>query len=105
MSRLRTARRNRTGARYPTRSCEPLEHPPAAPELSGRAEAHLPKARGLPLSDDVAAAFDWHTFICTGCATETFVGREPQQSVEDFVQMCEWLYGSPPVCSHCLGRE
>ena len=45
--------------------------------------------------------FDWFTFVCSSCGTETFVGREPHQSLEDFQQMCEWLYGTPPVCSAC----
>lgn len=45
--------------------------------------------------------FDWFTFHCNGCGTETYVGREPSQSIEDFALMCEWLYGTPPICSTC----
>ena len=49
-----------------------------------------------------ASAFDWHTFYCVGCGQHTAVGREPWQSVADFAQMCEWLFGDPPICSACL---
>jgi hypothetical protein len=48
------------------------------------------------------AGFDWFTFHCSSCGQETFVGRDLKQSVADFREMCSWLYGSPPICSHCL---
>lgn len=47
-------------------------------------------------------AFDWFAFHCASCGQETYVGRERCQSVSEFKRMCEWLYGTPPVCSHCL---
>jgi hypothetical protein len=46
--------------------------------------------------------FDWLAFVCQGCGQETFIGREPTQSIEDFALMCEWLYGDPPSCTNCL---
>lgn len=60
-----------------------------------QAVAHLEAALG---------ELDWFSFVCATCAEETFVGREPHQSVEDFALMLDWLYGSPPVCSECCGR-
>ena len=49
--------------------------------------------------------FDWFTFHCASCGQETFVGREPVQSVTEFKVMCEWLFGDPPICSFCLSSQ
>jgi hypothetical protein len=51
--------------------------------------------------DDWEAAFDWYTFVCAACGEERHVGRDPEQPIEDFALMCQWLYGDPPVCSSC----
>ena len=59
----------------------------------------------VPPPWDVLEEYDWFTFNCTGCGEETFVGREPEQSVSEFKTMCDWLYGSPPVCSFCLSMQ
>lgn len=48
---------------------------------------------------------EWWTFICTSCADETYVGKEPWQSVEDFAAMLYMLHGDPPVCTACLHPE
>ena len=51
-----------------------------------------------------AQGFDWYTFICSACGTETYISRELHQSVPEFVEMCSWLFGRPPVCGACQGR-
>ena len=58
-------------------------------------------SRSAPRLTDWPAGFDWYTFVCCWCGQETFVGREREQSLDDFSTMCDWLYGEPPVCSGC----
>ena len=59
----------------------------------------------IRVKDDLAEGFDWWMFHCACCGEETFVGRSLGQSVVEFTQMCEWLYGDPPVCTRCLHPE
>ncbi len=61
-------------------------------------------AHELPASE-WADAFDWYSFICASCASETHISRELSQTLEDFALMCSWLYGDPPVCSYCAQAE
>jgi hypothetical protein len=74
------------------------------PRESGRAATRPdPAAQRASLTGaGCLDALDWFTFVCEGCGQETFVGRELSQSLEDFAQMCDWLYGDPPVCTVCL---
>lgn len=45
--------------------------------------------------------FEWYTFVCEGCGEETFVGKSPEQTLEDFGKLSARLYGDPPVCTSC----
>jgi hypothetical protein len=54
---------------------------------------------------DWADGFDWYSFNCTTCADEVVVGRDLDQSLEDFRLMVSWLHGDPPICSYCLRPE
>jgi hypothetical protein len=60
-----------------------------------------PTPRGAAALDQL----DWQTFICVACGEETFIGRQRGQSLADFRQLVEWLYGDPPVCSVCSHPE
>lgn len=74
---------------------------PAPRSARGAAEAYPRCAERFPELD----ALDWYSFHCAGCGQETFVGRQAEQSPADFAEMCSWLYGDPPLCSYCLGRD
>jgi hypothetical protein len=47
---------------------------------------------------------DWRSFVCAWCGEQTFVGREPHQTLLEFAAMSVLLFGDPPVCSRCQGR-
>lgn len=85
----------------PARS--PRATPRSAPKRSVRG---LDAARG-PITGlhELDQHFDWYSFVCLGCGEETFVGRDPEQSVVDFGMMMDWLYGERPVCTSCLMEQ
>ena len=96
------ARSQRTSTRT-TRQGTPRESGRAAT----RAPARSARSASLPSAgvEDWRDGFDWYTFVCTGCGEETHVGKSPDQSVEDFSMMTEWIHGDPPLCSACLNGE
>jgi predicted RNA-binding Zn-ribbon protein involved in translation (DUF1610 family) len=50
---------------------------------------------------EVRDRIDWWMFVCAACGEETFVGKPPEQNLEDFGKTAAMLYGDPPVCSSC----
>jgi hypothetical protein len=61
--------------------------------------------RGVHLMAEVHDRIDWWMFVCSGCGEETFVGKSPGQTLEEFGLVSLMLYGDPPVCSGCQAEQ
>jgi hypothetical protein len=64
-------------------------------------EAGPPELAG----EDWSNAFDWYSFVCSGCGDEVYVAHDLDQALESFALMCHWIHGEPPICSECLIHE
>ena len=58
-----------------------------------------------PPSSELLEELDWFSFVCAYCGETTNVGKEPTQTTAEFVAMCEWVYGDPPLCTYCARPE
>jgi len=101
MSRRRTQTQRHAGEGTPRNGEGSLRELAAVGSPSPPTGSLRRSSQGPPDAPFWADAFDWYTFRCVACGEETYVGREPAQTVEDFALVCDWLYGVLPVCTSC----